>query len=195
MTHERRTALADGVTTRIPGIRQRPRASCKAAMRSQGRNGNRMPREALHRFSRRTLLGRTAALGVGAGAASAMGPAGVLAAAPTTGQNAAPTGTGNESTPLALDAAAELLGAFDRVPVVALGEAHGLQEEHDFLGTLLRHPDFPARVNDIVVEFGNALYQDVVDRYLAGEAVDRSELRQAWRNTTQSPLQQWDSPV
>jgi hypothetical protein len=36
-----------------------------------------------------------------------------------------------------------------------------------------------------VVEFGNALYQDVIDRYVAGMEVPPTELRQVWRNTTQ----------
>ncbi len=44
---------------------------------------------------------------------------------------------------------------------------------------------FAAKVNDVVVEFGNARYQGVVDRYIAGEAVDREALRGAWEDTTQ----------
>lgn len=35
-------------------------------------------------------------------------------------------------------------------------------------------------VNDIVVEFGNSLYQDVMDRYVRGEDVRYSTLRQVW---------------
>jgi hypothetical protein len=63
------------------------------------------------------------------------------------------------------------------LPIVALGEAHGLQEEADFIAQLIRHPGFYAKVKDIVVEFGNALYQDIVDRYVAGEEIPRTELQ------------------
>jgi hypothetical protein len=52
---------------------------------------------------------------------------------------------------------------------------------------------FTSKVNEIVVEFGNGLYQDVMDRYISGEDVSPAELSQAWRNTTQIIV--WDSPV
>jgi len=83
--------------------------------------------------------------------------------------------------------------AFDKFPLVALGETHGLQEEADFIAVLIRDPTFSTRVNDIVVEFGNALYQGVVDRYVAGKEISPDELRQVWRNTTQ--LLPWNSPI
>lgn len=91
------------------------------------------------------------------------------------------------------DAIEGIVKAFDQFPIVALGEAHGLQEEADFIAQLVRHPDFSAKVNDIVVEFGNALYQDVIDRYVAGKEVPLSELRQVWRNTTQFFV--WDAAI
>lgn len=47
---------------------------------------------------------------------------------------------------------------------------------------------------DIVVEFGNALYQPILDRYIAGEPVPITELRQVWRNTT-NVVGLWDAPV
>ena len=50
---------------------------------------------------------------------------------------------------------------------------------------LIRHEGFSRRVNDIVVEFGNAAYQPVVDRYISGAPVGRDELRGTWENTTQ----------
>jgi hypothetical protein len=81
-------------------------------------------------------------------------------------------------------AVAAILEAFDRYPIVALGEAHGLEEEREFIGTLLHDPRFPGKVNDIVVEFGNARYQAVIDRYLAGEEVPALELQRVWRDHT-----------
>src|SRR5688572_1906611 len=55
-----------------------------------------------------------------------------------------------------------IVKAFDTRSLVALGENHWLQEEADFIALLIRHPEFSIKVNDIVVEFGNALYQDVI---------------------------------
>ena len=42
------------------------------------------------------------------------------------------------------------------VPIVALGAYHALREESDFYLALLDHSELPGRLNDIVVEFGNA---------------------------------------
>ena len=78
-----------------------------------------------------------------------------------------------------------IANAFDRYPVVALSEVHGNRESAAILSLLLRHEGFSRRVNDIVVEFGNAAYQSVVDRYVAGAPVERDELRGSWENTTQ----------
>src|SRR5262249_43909159 len=40
-------------------------------------------------------------------------------------------------------------------------------------------------VNDIVVEDGNARYQDLVDRFIRGGSLPQEALRQVWQNTTQ----------
>ena len=87
-----------------------------------------------------------------------------------------------------------LINAFDRYPLVALGEVHWSQTEHELVYSLIKHPAFANKVNDIVVEFGNALYQPVMDRYIAGETVARTELSQVWRNTT-SAIMAWDAPI
>jgi outer membrane protein OmpA-like peptidoglycan-associated protein len=76
--------------------------------------------------------------------------------------------------------------AFERYPLVALSEMHGNAESKDFLARLIRHPAFADRVDDIVIEFGNARYQDVVDRYIAGETIERDTLKQVWEETTQT---------
>lgn len=89
-----------------------------------------------------------------------------------------------------------VLAAFGTHRLVALGEAHSSQEHHDLLLTLISDPRLPGVVNDIVVEFGNARYQDLIDRFiLDGEPVNDADLRLVWRNTTQSPGNTWDSPV
>jgi erythromycin esterase-like protein len=98
-----------------------------------------------------------------------------------------------ELTPrYAIDA---ILDAFAEYDVVALGEGpHGNEPGHRFRVSLIRDPRFTARVNDIVVEFGNARYQDVMDRYLAGQDVPRESLCRVWRDTTVAgPI--WDRPI
>jgi hypothetical protein len=95
--------------------------------------------------------------------------------------------------PKPTDAFDGIVKAFDKFQIVALGEAHWLQEGADFITQLIRRPDFSAKVNTIVVEFGNALYQDVIDRYIAGQEVPRTELQQVWRNTTQ--VLAWDAAI
>ena len=89
-----------------------------------------------------------------------------------------------------------VLAAFRTTPLVALGEAHILQEHHDVLQTLISDPRLPGVVDDIVIEFGNALYQDLIDSFvLDGQPVNDADLRLVWRNTTQSPVGTWDNPV
>jgi outer membrane protein OmpA-like peptidoglycan-associated protein len=75
--------------------------------------------------------------------------------------------------------------AFDRFPLVALSELHGNVDTKEFLARLIRTPGFAGTVNDIAIEFGNARYQDVLDRYIAGETVTREALKPLWEDTTQ----------
>jgi len=88
-----------------------------------------------------------------------------------------------------------IIDAFRMHDVVALGEgAHNNEQSHAFRLKLLRDPRFAATVNDIVVESGNARYQDVMDRFVRGDDVPSDVLRQAWRNTTQAHAI-WDVPI
>jgi hypothetical protein len=57
------------------------------------------------------------------------------------------------------DLTSAVLEAFKTHQLVGLGESHGLQNHHDVLTMLLNDPRVPAVVDDIVVEFGNAIYQ------------------------------------
>jgi hypothetical protein len=79
-----------------------------------------------------------------------------------------------------------ILDAFRSHRIVALCDAHGNEQAQAFLKALVRHPEFPGVVSDIVVEFGTARYQDLVDRFIRGERVAIEELRPAWQNTTQA---------
>ena len=89
-----------------------------------------------------------------------------------------------------------IVEAFRSHSVVALTEGigHGNEQGHAFVVTLLQDPRFSEVADDIVVEWGNALYQDLIDRYTRGDEVPYSELRQVWENTTQ-PGTVWDRPV
>jgi hypothetical protein len=94
-----------------------------------------------------------------------------------------PTLTGNDPKPQ--DATKAILAAFDRYEVVGMGAAHGNQDLDAFILNLIRTPELPGKINDIVVECGNSLYQPILDRYIAGDDVPLGEVRQVWRNTTQ----------
>ncbi len=87
-----------------------------------------------------------------------------------------------------------ILDAFRSHPVVALGDNHAIEQGHAFRLSLIRDARFAATVNDIVVEFGNARYQDVMDRFVRGEEVPPDSLRRAWQNATQ-PDTLWDVPI
>jgi len=79
-----------------------------------------------------------------------------------------------------------ILAAFDRYEVVGMDAAHGNKDLDDLILRLLREPRFASKVDDVVVECGNSLYQPILDRYIAGGEVKLSEVRPVWRNTAQS---------
>lgn len=90
---------------------------------------------------------------------------------------------------------AAILEAFKTHQIVALGEgAHGNEQGHAFRLSLIYNPRFATTVNDIVVEFGNSRYQDIMDAFIAGKDVPYDSLRQVWQNTTQ-PHDVWDAPI
>jgi hypothetical protein len=107
----------------------------------------------------------------------------------------APKAFAEDRKPSARQFTDAILGAFGKHRIVALGEVHGQQEHGDALQLLLSDPRLPDVVDDIVVEFGNALYQSTVDKFTAGGVIEDADLRKVWRNTTQSPGNQWDIPM
>jgi hypothetical protein len=119
-------------------------------------------------------------------AASIVAVAAITAAFATAGSGQGPAATSptaHSSSVSARVASAALLGAFRRHRIVALGLAHGLRQQEDFVIGLLRHPRFAATVDSIVVEFGNARFQTLADRYVAGGDVSAKALRPVWRDT------------
>lgn len=71
---------------------------------------------------------------------------------------------------------------------------HGNEQGHAFRLALIRDRRFAASVNDIVVEFGSARYQDLMDRFVNGGDVPAQELRRAWQDTTVTTAV-WDRPI
>lgn len=99
------------------------------------------------------------------------------------------------SEPQKTDPSTIILEAFEDYRVVALGENHGHVELHDWILEFLRSADAQAAIDDIVVEWGNARYQDLIDRYMEGEDVSPDSLPLVWRNTIISPNTVWDAPI
>ncbi len=77
------------------------------------------------------------------------------------------------------DPAGALLAAFDDHAIVAKSSP----DVGTFVFDLIRDPRFPARVNDIAVECGNARLQPLLDTYIAGG--DVPQISSVWRETTQ----------
>src|SRR6185436_7769206 len=67
-----------------------------------------------------------------------------------------------------IDGIQAALSAFDSHSLVAIADYHDMQELHDFINALIRSPRFHDQASEIVVEWGNSLYQDLADRYLLG---------------------------
>ena len=95
-----------------------------------------------------------------------------------------PAAQGRVKPAAALDPVRTIIDASRRAPVLAFGEDHGSAATHAFLRALIRDPRFAAAQIDVVVEFGNARYQDVLDRFIAGEEVAETSLQRVWNYTT-----------
>lgn len=88
-----------------------------------------------------------------------------------------------------------IIDAFRTHPLVCLGEGgHRGVQDLELRLAILRDPRFSAIVNDVVVEMGNARYQSLMDRFVAGADVPDAELREVWENAT-PPDTVADSPV
>jgi hypothetical protein len=91
---------------------------------------------------------------------------------------------------------ATILEAFRDHAIVALGnvEFRGNEQSHAFQLSLIRDRRFATVVNDIVVEFGNARDQELMDRFVHGDEIAPEQLRRVWQNTTQIEYE-WDLPI
>jgi hypothetical protein len=94
-----------------------------------------------------------------------------------------------------VDAISGILDAFRTHQIVALGEGiHGNNQAHAVRLALIFDPRFATVVNDIVVEFGTARHQALMDRFVSGGNVPYAELRKAWQDTAVSHAG-WDLPI
>jgi len=89
-----------------------------------------------------------------------------------------PVGLGKP--PIVVPAIDGILAAFQTHSLVGIGDKHNLAQELDFYGALVRDPRFAQQVGNVVVEFGGAAHQDIIDRYVAGDSVPYAELRKVW---------------
>lgn len=92
-------------------------------------------------------------------------------------------------------AKAAILHAFLDHRVVAVADVDQLEQNHAFIASVIGDTTFVLRAGNIVVEWGNARYQNILDRYLAGDSVARSELQQIWRNTAGGIGPAWEAPI
>ena len=115
--------------------------------------------------------------------ALALGASTLLGPDPAVAQN--PRGDGGGKPIQPEEPVRAILAAFESHDIVALDEGrHGNEQGHELRLKLIRHSILARRVNDIVVEFGSARYQELMDRYIRCEDVAAGELRRAWQDTT-----------
>lgn len=73
---------------------------------------------------------------------------------------------------------------FDTHQFVFMGSTHGWRKQHDFQLCLLSRPAFQRRVTDVMVEWANPVYQNLVDRYLLKlQPIPIDSLAIVWLNT------------
>lgn len=88
-----------------------------------------------------------------------------------------------------------IIELFHEKPIIAIGETHGHVQLYNFLTELVQQEGFYTQVNDILIEAGNAMYQETLDAYISGKDVAFEDLQLVWMNTTQSPVDPWSSSV
>lgn len=91
--------------------------------------------------------------------------------------------SGAQENPRPENATKAIVRAFKTHDIVMLGEFHGNKQLYEWLRQLVATPAFADRVDDIVMEFGNSLYQKSVDEYIGGRDVPMEKVERAWRNT------------
>ncbi len=86
------------------------------------------------------------------------------------------------------EAIEHITSQFDSHNIVAIGETHDKVEVTDFYIELLGNKEFRKKVNVIVLEMGNQLFQPVLDDYIDGKEVEKETLYKLWRDHTSCML-------
>jgi hypothetical protein len=96
------------------------------------------------------------------------------------------------------DAVDGILRVLDSVPLVAILEEHQLAEEGELYVRLLRDPRAPGRIDDVILELGNQLFQPLADRYVgwaAGPPVPADSAFMILHDNTQAGLVTMYAPM
>jgi hypothetical protein len=89
----------------------------------------------------------------------------------------------------------DILSLYEVYDIVHIGERHWNMTDYKFRVGLINHPGFVEIVDDIVIESGNYLYQDLLDIYILDlEDVPQDQLCKVWRNTV-LPTGVWDATI
>jgi hypothetical protein len=88
-----------------------------------------------------------------------------------------------------------VLAAFERASIVALADEHRDDVLARFRVALITDAAFPAPGRDVAIEWGNARFQRVLDRYVGGDSVPIDTLRLVWRTALGNMNGIFDSPI
>jgi hypothetical protein len=89
----------------------------------------------------------------------------------------------------------EILTLFEDYDVVHIGERHWNMTDYNFRTALVEHPRFVEEVDDIVIESGNYLYQDLLDDYILKlKDIPDDTLCKVWRDFV-LPRGTWDATI
>ena len=78
--------------------------------------------------------------------------------------------------------------SFQTHQVIGLGEGgHNLINAHQCIAKILMNEKIIDILDVIILEFLNAKYQNILDKFMLGENVSVSELQKLWRDSSQSP--------
>jgi len=91
------------------------------------------------------------------------------------------------------DAIAGLAKVYDSHPLIFMGEWHRNAQQHVFLRALISDPRFLCRIDDIVIESGNARLQPIADAWASGKDVSEADLASMYRETI-VPFT-WNAPM
>lgn len=87
-----------------------------------------------------------------------------------------------------------VLKLFEHHQIVAIGELHCNNEIWEFINKLIELQGFASKINTIIFEGGNSMYQQLMDDYILGDDIDETEIKIIWRNNTQINTT-FDAPI